>query len=148
SDGLEFAGTGIRFVISGTFSIFNVFTLEATNLLLDISANGAGDTVVRVNGTARFPQLGGLELTLGDGGEAGGLTVNQTTGDWSLNGWRIVLPSYSAGKFSIEGLTLGFNQGNQDGDFLLLVAGSVRLFSGPAIMVRLELGQQKSVFIV
>src|SRR5262249_34049140 len=78
----------------------------------------------------------------------GGLSVNTATGDWALDGWRIVLPSFGSGKFSIEGLTLGFSKGSQAGDWLLLVAGSVRPFGGTEVMVRLGPGPQAGVFII
>src|SRR5262249_10820122 len=103
---------------------------------------GREDTVVEMSGTVILKNFRNAMVTLGDGGQAGGLTINLSTGRWELDGFRIVLPKF----LMFDAITLGWSYKDAR-DWDLLVAGGISL-AGKDIQVKVQMGEKAGKFVI
>lgn len=122
----ELAQSGsVKLGVNGEFTIAGKFTIDAQNVTVEVKRDN-GDTYLLLNGTITLPQLGGASVQMGDGGEGGGLKIDLSTGQWMLDGWRIVLPRFDFKAVSFDSLSIGFDRKSPT-DFELLLAGGVEI---------------------
>ncbi|MHC5539087.1 autotransporter outer membrane beta-barrel domain-containing protein, partial [Singulisphaera rosea] len=152
--GLTFPdNTDVRLTASGTFQI-GPLQLAAQNLVLRYHKGGGdgSDDYFLIGGTVTLPQLKGVSVTLGEGGDGDGLKVFTKTGHWELDGFKLVIPEIVVGPIELDDVTIGFSEKSAQ-DWDLLVGGTIVLlkegsFQGTRITVKLELGEEAGNFIV
>src|SRR5262249_35697781 len=140
-------------IISGTFKIGS-FEIQAQNVMIAVHAD-QGIGTLQISGTVVIPLLGkNFTLELGDGGDGGGLTIDFLSGQWKLNGWKLVLPTIPipGDAVTLENVTVGFSgNGNKAGDapsnWQLELAGTLRIL-GKAWSANLVLGEHQGVFFL
>jgi hypothetical protein len=153
-NGFSIPGTGtIRFTVSGNFKL-GPLQVEAQNLIIELHADTLHPKLgyFLIGGTLTLPQLKNVSVTLGDGGNGDGLKVFTSTGQWQLDGFKLLIPVIYAGPIELDDVTIGFTIKDK-ADWDLLVAGTFVIlkegsFQGTRITVKLDLGEKNGVFIV
>lgn len=145
--------TDVKLTASGAFEI-GPLQLVAQNLVLDYHGEGLNNSnnYFLIGGTITLPQLKGVSVTLGDGGDGDGLKIFTSTGHWQLDGFKLVIPEIVVGPVELDAVTIGFSEVDTQ-NWTLLVGGTIVLFKegtfqGTRITVKLELGEQDGNFIV
>ncbi len=81
-----------------------------------------------------MPDLRNASIQFGNDGASGGLEIDVTNGTWTVDGWRVTIPSFSAAKlFQIQNFILGFSKttdANGNSDYEIEAGGQVQLLKG------------------
>src|SRR5262249_27462597 len=106
---LDTPGTSLQVLVTGNFNIGPV-EFAADNLSVAVKTvpnptTGKAEAILEISGTVLLKNFRNAMVTLGDGGQAGGLKINLSTGQWELDGFRIVLPKF----LMFDAVTLGWS---------------------------------------
>src|SRR5262249_61581867 len=132
--------------VSGPFPL-GPLQLEAQDLLLEFHGDRdhPDKNFFLIGGTVTLPQLKNVSVTLGDGGNGDGLKVFTNTGQWQLDGFKLLIPVIHAGPIELDDVTIGFKFKDR-ADWDLPVAGTFVIpkggrFEGTRLTVNIDHGE-------
>ena len=135
-DGFHLGQDGsVKLSLNGEFNIKG-FRIGAQNLTLEVQSQGS-DGYLLINGTVTLPQLRGVTVQMGDGGEAGGLKIDLNTGQFTLDSWRHRAAHGSTSRRCRSTRSPSASARSRTNDCELLLAGTVEIL-GNGVQAKLD----------
>jgi hypothetical protein len=135
--GLKFLPGRIELNVNGPFNIRGKFNVVARSLkFVYQSADPVTQTdeQILLSGGVAFPDLRNAYIQFGNDGASGGLEIDISKGTWKVDGWRVMIPSISAGSmFQLQNFVLGFSKttdGDGNNEYEIQAGAQVQLLSG------------------